>query len=164
MLRKIFRITVMSALTLGLLGSGTARGVPLLAENFEGLPGGKVHAKGKETSWGRGWQAKAGGDAEGANRDVLTFPAAGHIRADQGTVELDLVRDNSHDVETLLAVGTEERGLVLVSIRWKGRAPYKKVPVLVIESKHPGAGLLWFREQEMRISSGKYRTFKKEWI
>jgi hypothetical protein len=172
MLRKIFQVTLLSVLAMGLLGSGSATGALLLAEDFEGLTGGKSHPRAKETPWGRGWKSKAGGDVEGESRDVMIFPAAGHIRADRGTVELDVVRDNRAAVETLFTIGSNEGGKVRVDIwwegqgrnEWRGEAPYQGVPVLVIEGGDPRSGRLWFREQKLPITNTMYRTFKKGWI
>ena len=51
-----------------------------ISENFEDA----ANVKAKNTPGGLGWQAKKGGIARGGDRDVLTYPTAGHIRADEG--------------------------------------------------------------------------------
>jgi hypothetical protein len=121
----------------------------LLEEHFDSFdtagPGVLV-----DTPGGKGWRSGVVGDDR--ERGVyLKYPAAEHLRAGQGAIEMEMIRRDLYDWEEIFSlVDASGKGLFNASMGWEGWFQ-EKFPELNMSSREP----TWYLVKTVKMADGQ---------
>lgn len=107
-----------AALVVGLAGS--ALSAAPLWEDFQRKAGDKAKTVTRDTPWGGGWRADRGGSVGPGQGQYLKYPAQGVLNPAQGTVEVEVIRDNAKDeMEAFFTLlDANEKTILAMQVNW----------------------------------------------
>jgi hypothetical protein len=118
-----------------------------------GRPGAVV-----KTPHGYGWRAAVPAN-DTKSLVFLKYPISGNVNPAAGTIEMEIIRGATSDIETLFAlVGEDGRKFITADIHWKG-VERKGGAELRFEISH-GQDMLWYRDSVYVTRSGQKTPIK----